>query len=630
MLTTQAKHKTFTTVDENNIETTWSFFKPKESGANGAGELGGFYQSGDKKCLIKQDSRIPLNIAEFLAGRIYQKTVPEISAKIRLVRADDNIQISSDGRNIYLVSEFIPGWQHDLYAEIQLSLKRNPDRSKYKLIETMQLIDQLIIRTDEMAEFFKIANNGGNLLNFGQATATSLLVNNTDTHVGNLGVILNADSSKKLAIVDYGAAFRNMTPKINPHSFKKYLSTHTLNREGWNNFLFYPESIKITPEFVYELDRASTIDLAETVKEAFSEIKTFYGIRPIVEFAVRAGISLQLSEAALKKLEDKPSLANKKINQIQKAIINQLAQRQCDLSRFSAQIKMDMCIHVNKRTQQCGLDGSFVDTRGHAVNFNDVVLDHFAYFKEIILGNERFKFRQSTHKHQPQLIDDVKRKAWVVFASFVLVEENKHIQDAFNIRTMQDAINALQHGTLDKRTLDAAFNKEYLTKAQIILSNHEQSIKEDRFNTVMQVITNEGITPSANELEKLKQNKKLQEAIIALDNGCNEFCWANNHSKRNALAEYKKGTIQLVLHGKEQFKKNYDAVEKKAILAIDDSAFTKFARIIGNIIFTSLATASIIGLFAMALTGKSRGGMLLFHGPEREFSHIAAKLGFVS
>ena len=238
--------KKFTTTD-----VSWIFDSPKEGGANDAGQFGGFYKgSNGKRCLIKQDSRVPLNIAEFVAGKVYQAIVPEVSAKIQFVRVDEKIHKSHDGLNVYLLSEFVPGWRHDLYTEIQLERNRNPSHSKYKLLETMEVVNQLIFRSDELADFFVRGQTQGNYLNFGQVAATSLLINNTDTNLGNLGIIEEGVSCKKLAIVDYGAAFRQMTLTINPHAFKKYLSSHTIHREGWNNFLFYPESIKITPAFV--------------------------------------------------------------------------------------------------------------------------------------------------------------------------------------------------------------------------------------------------------------------------------------------------------------------------------------------------------------------------------------------
>ena len=255
------------TEGQNGVLRDWTFSGPKQGGANGAGEHGGFYKSENARCLIKQDVRVPLNIAEFLAGRIYKVIAPEVTAEIKLVRVNDEEKISADGRNIYLVSEFIPGWKHDLYTDIQLSLGRSPEHSSIKLKETYEVAEQLIFRPRELTDFFHAANINNDLLNFGQVSAISLLLNNTDTNLGNVGVISRDGEPKKLGVIDYGAAFRNMTPKINPHSFKKYLTTHTFNHEGWNNFMFYPESIKVTSEFVSELDKASKKDLTEVVTD---------------------------------------------------------------------------------------------------------------------------------------------------------------------------------------------------------------------------------------------------------------------------------------------------------------------------------------------------------------------------
>lgn len=621
----QITDKTFTTLDELGHEKTWTFSSPKESGANGAGEYGGFYRFGEQKCLIKQDSRISLNIAEFFAGMVYQHLVPDVSAKIHLVRVDDAKQISSDGRNVYLVSEFIPGWKSDLYTDVEVSLNRSPERSKYKLLETAQLIRRLIFRSGELASVFKKENANGNYLNFGQVAATSLLINNTDTHVGNLGVIENRDDGhKKLAIVDYGAAFRNMTSKINPHSFKKYISSHTLNREGWNNFLFYPESIKITPDFAFELDRASQTDLEPVVTDAFRQIAEFYGIRPIVEFAVRAGFSLPLEEAALTRLERNPSLAAQKIKLIKEACLDSLQQRQNDLARFSAQIKIDMCIHVERVSKKCSLDGSFVDKNGRNTTFNDVVFDHFNYFKEITLGTEKFKFRKSTHKYQPKLIQDVENQSRVVFACFLLVAENQDIQDKYNIRSVDDAVRALQNGTIDKRALDRALNIDFTSRAKEILLDFKQRGMEANFNTSLRIMADGGITPTPAESERLRRCAKLQDAIIELDSECTKLGLLYDEQQKAALSTYKNMTIVLALQGADIFKRDYGAIEQRAISAIDHNVFTNCARALGNIIFIALVTASVVGLFTMIYTGRTQG-LLLFRGPEQELPNISSK-----
>lgn len=624
----QITNKTFKTKDNEGNEKTWRFSRPKEGGAHSAGAYGGFYKYGNNYCLVKQDPEIAPNIAEFLASKIYNNIAPEVSAHIQLVNVNDAEQHSKDGREIYLVSEFIPGWKSDLYTAVEKTLKRNPKRSSYKFIETAQLIRRLIIRSSELAGFFQVENQKGNYLNFGQVTATSLLVNNIDMNIGNLGVILNEDGRKKLAIVDYGAAFRSMTPKINPHSFTKYISSHMFNHEGWNNFLFYPESLKLTPEFVSELDKVSKTDLGQVVSDAFGEIKVFYGIRPIIDFAVRAGFSLQLEEAALRDLENNPALANQKIELIKAACMNSLELRRSDLSRFSAQIKLDLCVKVGTSSKKASLDGSFVDKNGRELTFNDVIFDHFDYFKEIILGTEKLKFRKSTHKHNPQLIQDVKNQLRVVFASFLLVAENRVFQDTYDIRSVDDAIEALQKDALDRKRLEQALNKKFLPNAIQILSGFEQATKESKLNTCLDALKARGISPSEMELRRLEICPKLQDAIIELHNECKRLRLHYSKEQNDALYVYEKQTMILALQGVESYKRDYAAVEQQAIIAINHNTFTKCARAIGNIIFMALVTVSVVGLFTMAYTGRAQG-LFLFRGPEQELPTIAAKFNDV-
>lgn len=623
------KLKVFKTSVNGNVEREWTYHSPKKGGANSAGEHGGFYDcksdSGNLRCLIKQDARIYLNIAEFLAGKIYQATIPDVSAQIRLVRVDDNIQISSDGGNVYLLSEFIPGWTHDLYSEIQTFYNRSTEHSKYKIMETMEVRGQLILYPRELTAFFQKAAEANDLTNFGQVSATSLLINNTDTNLGNLGVITDQDSGrKKLGVIDYGAAFRNMTPKINPHSYKKYLASHMLNREGGNNFMFYPESIKITSEFVDELDKASAVDLTLVVNEAFNEISTYFGIKPIVAFAVRAGVIEKYSDEMLEKLAGDAVASARMVQQIKDKITQSLKSRQADLSRFSAQIKMDMCVQFDSTTKQYNLDGSFQEKSGNKVTFNDVVLHHFDYFKEIALGEEKFKFRQSTHKHQPELIEEVAHKYNMIFASFMLAEENIQFQNEHNIHSMEDAVLALKKGTLNKEQLSLVLDNKLIQKAKTILSTYEIQKKQEKLDTVKAIISEAGVELAESTEIRLKRNTKLQDAIIELHTGCKKLSSAYRQNEKEALTVYEKNTIALALQGEEVFKKNYAAVEATAIKAIDHNSFTRLARVVGNLIWLTLAAASVVGAIALYYRSNS-GGILLFNSPRKDISSIVSK-----
>ena len=469
---------------------------------------------------------------------------------------------------------------------------------------------------------FQTENQEGNYLNFGQVTATSLLVNNTDTHVANLGVILNANGTKKLAIVDYAAAFRNMTFKINPHSFNKYVTSHTLNREGWNNFLFYPESLKITPEFVFELDKAAKTNIAPAVTSAFDEIAKFFGIRPIVNFAVRAGFSLPLNEAKLRLLENNPALAQQKIRLIKAACLTSLRYRQRDLLRFSAQIKLDLCVQPETASQKSSLTGTFIDKTGRIMSVNDVIFDHFDYFKEILLGTQKFKFRKSTHKHRAHLIQEVTRQLIIVLASFLLVSDNSVIQDNHNIRTMEDAIRTLQNGELNKGILDRALNQNLLANAKGILLGFEQVNKVSNFNRCIEIIEAAGVSLSPLALNRLEMCPKLQLAILALHNECAILAIDYDGKQRNALNIYQRKTIALALQGAQSYKNGYKVIEQNAVAEINHNAFTKYARTIGNIIYITLLTVSVVGLIAMAYSGRERG-LLFFRGPEHELPFIA-------
>jgi len=610
-----------------NGEKEWKYRGPKQGGANGAGEHGGFYESdstsGTQRCLIKQDVRIPLNIAEFLAGKIYQATTPDVSATIKLVRVNDDIEISPDGRNVYLLSEFIPNWRHDLYTEIQLSLNRSTEHSTYKYKETMEVAGQLVFYPREVSTFFQQQTAQGHLTNFGQVSAISLLINNTDTNLGNLGVI-ERDGKKMIGVIDYGAAFRNMTPKINPHSLRKYLATHMRNQEGWNNFIFYPESIKITSEFVNELDKASVTNLSPVVDEAFEEITAYYGIKPIVEFAVRAGLYETCSDSLLEELQQNPVLAAQKVELIKTRLIDALQKRQADLSRFSAQIKMDMCVKIDGATKQCNLNGDFSDQDERKIRFNDVVFSHFDYFKETLLGDEKFKFRKAAHKRQASLVEEVNTKCHKIFASFLLIHQNRDLQDEYQLHTMEAAILALKNGVFPKETLKRVLNKDYIEDAKTILATYEAECRQRKLASVIDIINGAAITLNEAAAARLEQNVKLQDAILNLDRRIDQLGKTYTTDEKEALFLYKKETIQLALEGEASFKRGYRAVEEKAIKAIDHNDFIKVARTVGNLIVLALATVSLLGALGLYLTSSQRGGILLFSSPKREITNIAA------
>ena len=71
------------------------------------------------------------------------------------------------------------------------------------------------------------------------------------------------------------------------------------------------------------------------------------------------------------------------------------------MSRFSAQLKSDLCAASAKK-EKWEL-GGYKDAKGKTVSFENVVIEHQDYFREVIAGTEVFKFRDKAHAKYKKL-----------------------------------------------------------------------------------------------------------------------------------------------------------------------------------------------------------------------------------
>ncbi len=105
---------------------------------------------------------------------------------------------------------------------------------------------------------------------FAKVAVTSLLIGDWDLHTGNIGVVTRAESrEKKLVRIDFGAAFEKLTPKVHPYSFMRHLP----GMGPANHFRSYPEALRISAEFVEELDRVAKLDYYTILENTFNELK---------------------------------------------------------------------------------------------------------------------------------------------------------------------------------------------------------------------------------------------------------------------------------------------------------------------------------------------------------------------
>lgn len=502
----------------------WKYFSPKVSGLVKGGEHTGFYIAEDKekgitKALIKQDKTIH-NISEFLAGKIYQKLIPDYSANILLTKVEDVKEPSEDGSEVYLVSEFVPGFQGELYTEIQAELKRDTERSRHALMEGLQIFYQQL---KYLPTVFQRLTQEGHFKNYGEVNGASFIINNLDIHSANFIVVKKESKDcKQLGVIDYGFAWREMTPKINPHSFTKCLLTNAIRLEGWNNFIYYPPSVKVTSAFVAGLDKMANIDLSETVNAAFDDLTQFYSMNAILQFMVKT--NLISSHAAdfyhnQYKDYDNDRYTQYILNIMKNKINTILKTRQTDLLRFSAQIKMDLCLTDDPASGAKKSLRGYEDSITHQyISFEEVVFQHISYFIEIHSGKEKFKFRNPQNKTSV-LNDLVLNESAVIIAGLICTDEVicKH----FEIQTLDRAFELLQKGVLKGDELFKSIRnpspekvfkaKEMLScRNSLILMAKTHSLKTDNIDLITQLIK-KGSNPNMN----LPDGSKLIDYVDA-------------------------------------------------------------------------------------------------------------------
>lgn len=158
-----------------------------------------------------------------------------------------------------------------------------------------------------------------------------------------------------------------------------------------------------------------------------------------------------------------------------------------------------------------------------------------------------------------------------------------------------------------------------------ILKNKLQTILQER-KIFVSHLHHEGIYFNQNELGFIFANKRLKETILLFIQECNKLNFGKDESVKSALALYKINCLKLAATGKDSFQKNYPAIARETLKTIDNNSFKKFLRWAGNIFLTTLATVTVVGLVAMILTSKNRGGFLFFQDPEQKLKRCAAHL----
>lgn len=408
----------------NILGQNWSWLAAKAGGANEAGELGGIYQSPDgKRSLVKKEPQVAKNMAEFLGAAIFQAVEPDASAKVVLVASPEQKLPDETGQNVYVASIFVDDFKCDLYKDIYEVNNLPIPKERPKLLGL--LYREPIIKAFESEKY----------RNFPQTTVPSLLIQDDDVHTGNLVVTQkDKDSQKYLKRIDYAAGFENFDSRVHPHSSARHLPGFGPS----NHFKTYSEDLKINADFVAELDKVAAFNFDSTIDSAMSEMKKFYGLTAIKEFAAHIGIPLNQLQSLNK--DDAARLVTHFLKDKMKA-------RQTDLGRFAAQIKVDLCVY--KDEMGAWKVGGYKDINGKEVTLIDVVQQHSSYFIELFNNEEHFKFRRSLHKNaKAEVWAVVKENAITVIADEV-AKGNIIVKEAnFPSHNKDAVIEALRSGKI--------------------------------------------------------------------------------------------------------------------------------------------------------------------------------------
>jgi hypothetical protein len=347
--------------------------------------------------LIKQEASNAKNMTEYIGSVVFRSRHPDLFPEVHLVRNGKNK--AGTGDDIYAASIYIENYTCDLYKDIH---NRNnlpvPDKKPTLFGMTEETQEQI------RKAFIKEDGNFRKYENFAKVTVPALRGDEFDMHTGNIG--LKGDN--QLVRIDLAGAWRKICkhPTLRPNSN----SEHPVGFGPSNRFAQYDDSLKLNAAFVDELDNDVNHDYDKTIRSALSDLTKFYDADAFKELAKWVGIK----SSALPRTGDRTFLANF----IADKVIEAYAERGKDMSRYSAQLKLDLCL---KKTDMGGWKfGSYHDIKGKKVSFKDVVTTHQDYFREVVCGTEQFKFRDAAHAGNKNLTEGVRIEVLRMFAGEIV------------------------------------------------------------------------------------------------------------------------------------------------------------------------------------------------------------------
>ncbi len=340
---------------------SWGKVGEKEGGARPSGAFGGVYESGNgkKTALVKQDNYAQ-DIAEFLGAKIHNATVPNHSPELHLARIPESDKGVKKDSDVYLVSVFFDDYKDlykDIYKEAGLAAPKDRPRA--------------VGSVGSEKDIFRQGLKDNNYTGFPEVMATSLLIGDFDVHWGNIGAVREKDQDPKLVRIDFGAAFDSLKGKVNPHS----ISEHLPGFGPTNHFREFPREMKLDDDFIKELERVASLDIADTISKSLEEIESFYSPEAMKQFGERLGVTFK---------DDDDISATIKSNLT--AIIEE---RQTSLKNFATELKIDLCISKDAKTDEWILDNE---------KFENIVKENPKYFEEVCKGERKINLYDLNHK----------------------------------------------------------------------------------------------------------------------------------------------------------------------------------------------------------------------------------------
>ena len=238
--------------------------------------------------LIKRDTQKGQNdIAEYLAASIFQKTAPGYGAEVELAKNTSATPDNPGNKNAFLVSKYFKQYK-DFFQDRSLFKERG------KLLSGLEATP-IKSPKDKLAE--KNKDGSYKYTGYEQSLVTSLLVGDFSVHSGNMGVIgKDGDPQKKLVRIDFGAAFRDFSPDINPYKSVK-------NRIGQEKNYFlrdHPKERIVSKEFSDELRRVGSQDLNALVAEKWADIEKNFDDKTIKAFGAQLGLGKSATPEEIK------------------------------------------------------------------------------------------------------------------------------------------------------------------------------------------------------------------------------------------------------------------------------------------------------------------------------------------